>query len=39
MFTQRLYEETQRLGVSSIEVDPTMTLDALTGRVEEMFAM
>jgi hypothetical protein len=35
MFTQRLYEEAQRLEMNTIEVDTTMTVDDLTGRVAE----
>lgn len=35
MFTQRLYEEAQRLELNTIEVDPTMIVDDLTGRVAE----
>ena len=30
-----LYEEAQRLGLNTIEVDPTMTVDELAGRVAE----
>ena len=33
MFTHRLYEETERLGLKSIAVDSTMTIDELAGRV------
>lgn len=39
MFTQRLYEEAQRLGLNTIEVDPTMTIDELAGRVAEAFGL
>lgn len=39
MFTQRLYEETQRLGLNMIEVDPKMTVDELAGRVAEVFGL
>lgn len=35
MFTQRLYEEAQRLELNTIAVDTTMTVDDLTGRVAE----
>ena len=35
MFTQRLYKEAQRLGLNTIEVDTTMTVDDLAGRVAE----
>ena len=33
MFTHRLFEEAQRLGLNTIEVDPTMTVDDLAGHV------
>jgi 2-phosphoglycerate kinase len=39
MFTNRLYEEAQRLGLNTIEVDPTMTVDELAGRVGEAFGL
>lgn len=39
MFTRRLHEETQRLGLNTIEVDPTMTVDELAGRVAEAFGL
>ena len=39
MFTQRLYEETQRLGLNMIEVDPKVTVDELAGRVAEAFGL
>lgn len=35
MFTQRLYEEAQRLELNTIAVDTTMTVDDLTARVAE----
>ena len=35
MFTQGLYEEAQRLELNTIQVDSTMTVDDLTGRVAE----
>lgn len=35
MFTDRLYQEAQRLGLNSIKVDPTITEDDLAGRVVE----
>jgi hypothetical protein len=38
-FTHRLYEETQRLGLNTIEVDLTMTVDELAGRVAEKFGL
>ena len=37
MFTQRLYEEAQRLGLNIIEVNTTMNVDDLAGRVAEAF--
>jgi 2-phosphoglycerate kinase len=39
MFTDRLYEEAQRLGLISIGVKPTMTVDELAGRVVEAFGL
>ena len=39
MFTHRLYEEAQRLGLNTIEVDPTMTVDELAGRVAEALGL
>ena len=33
MFTDRVDEEAQRLGLNTIDVDPTMTVDDLAGRV------
>jgi hypothetical protein len=39
MFTDRLYEETRRLGLSTIEVDSTMSEDDLAGRVAEAFGL
>jgi len=39
MFTQRLYEETQRLGLNMIEVDPKVTVDELAGRVAEALGL
>ena len=35
MFTERVNEEAQRLGLNTIEVDPRMTEDDLAGRVTE----
>ena len=35
LFTNHLYEEAQRLGLNTIDVDPTMTVEALTERVTE----
>ena len=39
MFTQRLYEEAQHLELNTIEVDTTVTVDDLTRRVAEAFAL
>jgi 2-phosphoglycerate kinase len=39
MFTERLYEEAQRLELNVIEVDTTMTVDDLVGRVAEAFGL
>jgi len=39
MFTRRLHEEAQRLGVNVIPVDPTTTVEELTGRVMEAFGL
>lgn len=39
MFTRRLYGEAKRLGLNVIEVDTTMTVDAVTGRVAEALGM
>jgi hypothetical protein len=39
MFTERLYEEVKRLGLNTIEVDPTMTEDETAGRVAESFGL
>jgi hypothetical protein len=39
MFPQRLYEETQRLGLNLIEVEPKVTVDELAGRVAEAFGL
>jgi len=39
MFTRRLYEEARRLGLNTIEVDHTMTVDELGGRVAEAFGL
>ncbi len=39
MFTDRLREETARLGVPAIEVDDTMTEDDLAKRVTEVFGL
>ena len=39
MFTHRLCEEAQPLGLNTIEVDPTMTVDELAGRVAEALGL
>ncbi len=39
MFTRRLHEEAQRLGVNVIPVDPTTTVEELTGRAMEAFGL
>lgn len=39
MFTDRLYDEAQRLGLNTIEVDPSMTEDDLTARVLRAFGL
>jgi len=39
MFTERLYEEAQRLELNVIEVDTTMTVDDLAGRVAEAISI
>ena len=39
MFTERLYEETKRLDLRFIEIDTTMTEDALAERVREAFEL
>ena len=39
VFTRRLQEETQRLGLNVIEVHPKMTVDELAGRVAEAFGL
>jgi 2-phosphoglycerate kinase len=39
MFTERLYDETERLELRVIEVDTTMTEDELTDRVTEAFGL
>jgi len=39
MFTDRLHEEVQRLGLNSIAVDSTMTVDELSGRVAEALGL
>jgi hypothetical protein len=39
MFTHSLYDEAQRLGLNTIEVNPTMTVDDLTGQVTEALGL
>jgi 2-phosphoglycerate kinase len=39
MFTRRLYEEAKRLGLNTIEVDTTMTVDDLASRVAAAFGL
>jgi hypothetical protein len=39
MFTRRLREEAQRLGLKTLEVDSAMTVDDLAGRVSEAFEL
>jgi 2-phosphoglycerate kinase len=39
MFTERLKDEAQRLGLNTIEVNPSMTEDDLTARVARMFGL
>lgn len=39
MFTQRLYEEAQRLELNTIAVDSTMTVDELAGEVTKAFGL
>jgi 2-phosphoglycerate kinase len=39
MFTDRLYEEAQRLGLNTFAVDSTMTVDELTGRVVDALGL
>lgn len=39
MFTQRLYEEAQRLGLNTIEVNTTITVAELASRVTEAFGL
>lgn len=39
MFTERLYEETRRLDLQVIEVDPNVTEDALAQRVASAFGL
>ncbi|HEY1629507.1 MAG TPA: AAA family ATPase [Tepidisphaeraceae bacterium] len=39
MFTRGLHEEAKRLGLKTIEVDTTMTVDDLAGRVAEAFGL
>jgi len=39
MFTERLHDEAQRLGLNTIAVDPTMTEDDLTARVVKEFGL
>jgi Shikimate kinase len=39
MFTERLRDETERLGMNTIEVNSSMIVEELAGRVEEMFGL
>jgi hypothetical protein len=39
MFTERLYQETKRLELRSIEVDTTMTEDDLADRITKAFGL
>lgn len=39
LFTDRLHEETKRLGLPDVEVDTTMTEELLTGRVAQVFGL
>ena len=39
MFTERLYDEAQRLGLNTIEVDLAMTESELAGRVSQAFGL
>jgi hypothetical protein len=39
MFTHRLYEESKRLELNTIEVDTTMTVEDLARRVKESFGL
>jgi len=39
MFTDHLYEEAQRLGLNTIAVDSTMTVEELAGRVEKALGL
>ncbi len=39
MFTQCLFQEAQRLGLNTIEVNHEMTVAELSGRVAEMFGI
>jgi hypothetical protein len=39
MFTERLYEQTRRLDLPAIEVDPNVTEDALAERVMDAFGL
>jgi 2-phosphoglycerate kinase len=39
LFTDRLYQETRRLGLPAIEVDTTLSEDDLAGRVTEAFGL
>jgi hypothetical protein len=39
MFTRRLHEEAKRLGLNTIEVSTTMTVNDLAGRAMEAFGL
>lgn len=39
MFTERLRDESQRLGMNTVEVEVAMSVDELAGRVAKMFEL